>query len=69
MWTNAEINAADAFGAWQPISIPLRRFGSGGFDLKSVERPFRLATADALTLTLSDVRIGRSDTPSVTCGT
>lgn len=57
-----------ALGAWRAVSIPLRCFGSAGLDLKSVERPFVLATAGKLTLTIAEARIAPLEAESIACG-
>lgn len=54
-------------GDWHTFSVPLRCFG-GGIDLTSIRTPFALATAGQLTLSIAEVRIARSQTDTVSCG-
>lgn len=49
-------------GAWQTIAVPLRCFAAAaGADLTRVTSPFLLSSSSAMELTVSDVRIGKTN--------
>ncbi len=53
---------------WQRIGIPLKCFARAGADMSRIDAPFRIATAGALTFSLSRVALGTDADVISTCG-
>ena len=54
------LNAAPA-GEWRSVKIRLSCFRDAGADLTAVDTPFRLSTAAALTVSVSEIRLGSNE--------
>jgi beta-glucosidase len=61
----ASLKAAP-LGEWRSLAVPLSCFAKGGADLKRIDTPFLLEAAGAFSVSISDVRIARSE-PTTAC--
>ncbi|MBM6578084.1 exo 1,3/1,4-beta-D-glucan glucohydrolase [Microvirga sp. SRT01] len=62
------LNGGLTKGDWTTIAVPLRCFADQGLNMKTIVKPFALATSGTLSIDVSAIRIGSAPAGPVRCG-